>query len=212
MKRIFLLLSVAGSLWLAACGFQLRGAYPLPFDSLYIALPETGEMYAQLKRAIMAGSAVQVISEQKAAQVTLQVLEDRQAKNILSLSAAGRAREYQLTRTLLIRLADGQGREWMAPSRIAVHRDITYNDDLVLSKESEEALLWRDMQNDLVQQVLRRLSAVRQSQPQSQPQPQPQLKDEASTVPAPAPDTPLPQPLSRKGQGEPIASLARLSR
>lgn len=163
MKRIALLL--AATLLLTACGFQLRGAYPLPFDSLYIALPDTGEMYAQLKRSIMAGSAVQVLSDQKAAQVTLQILEDRPAKNILSLSASGRAREYQLSRVLVIRLVDAQGHEWMAPSRISVHRDITYNDDLVLSKESEEALLWRDMQNDLVQQVLRRLSATHVPQP-----------------------------------------------
>jgi len=30
-----------------------------------------------------------------------------------------------------------------------------------LSKESEEALLYRDMENDLIQQILRRLAAVR---------------------------------------------------
>lgn len=162
MKRVLLLLCLVVSLGTTACGFQLRGAYPLPFDSLYIALPDTGEMYAQLKRSVTAGSSVQVLSEQQAAQVTLQVLEDRPAKNILSLSAAGRAREYQLSRTVVIRLVDAQGHEWMAPSRISVHRDITYNDDLVLSKESEEALLWRDMQNDLIQQILRRLSAVHQ--------------------------------------------------
>ena len=160
MKRIPLFLCLLVSLFTTACGFQLRGAYSLPFDSLYIALPDTGEMYAQLKRSIMAGSTVQVLSEQKAAQVTLQVLDDRQAKNILSLSAAGRAREYQLSRILVIRLVDAQGREWMTPSQISVHRDITYNDDLVLSKESEEALLWRDMQNDLLQQILRRWSAT----------------------------------------------------
>jgi len=31
-----------------------------------------------------------------------------------------------------------------------------------LSKESEEALLYRDMENDLVLQVQRRLAAIRQ--------------------------------------------------
>jgi len=30
-----------------------------------------------------------------------------------------------------------------------------------LSKESEEALLYRDMENDLIQQILRRLAAVK---------------------------------------------------
>ncbi|WP_416142349.1 LPS assembly lipoprotein LptE, partial [Hydrogenophaga sp.] len=47
------------------------------------------------------------------------------------------------------------------PSQIVLRRDITYNDNLVLSKEAEEALLWRDIQNDLVQQILRRLAAAK---------------------------------------------------
>ena len=155
------LLALFTILLLTACGFPLRGAYPLPFDSIYIALPETGEMHAQLKRSIMAGSAVQVVGERKDGQVMLQVLGDQQAKNILSLSAAGRAREYQLVRTLSFRVVDPKGHEWVAPSRIVVRRDISFNDDLVLSKESEEALLWRDIQNDLMQQILRRLSAAK---------------------------------------------------
>ncbi len=152
---------LATSLLLTACGFQLRGSYALPFDSIYIALPETGEMYAQLKRSIMAGSTVSVVSEQKDGQVTLQILGDQQVKDILSLSAAGRAREYQLVRTLTFRVVDSKGHEWVPQGHIVARRDISFNDDLVLSKESEEALLWRDIQNDLVQQLLRRLSAAR---------------------------------------------------
>jgi LPS-assembly lipoprotein len=161
MRTLILLLAALTLSALSACGFQLRGAYPLPFDSIHIGLPETGEMHAQLKRSIMAGSPAQVMSDVAQAQVQLQITEDHQAKNILSLSAAGRVREYQLVRTLGFRLVDGSGREWLAPARITVRRDISFNDDQVLSKESEESLLWRDIQNDLVQQLLRRLSAAR---------------------------------------------------
>ena len=156
-----LCLLVAATLLLTACGFQLRGAYPLAFDSIYLGMPETGEMHARLKRSIMAGSKVDVASSREAAQVMLQVLTDRQAKNILSLSAAGRVSEYQLVRTFSFRLVDADNREWLSPGQITVRRDISYNDDQVLSKESEETLLWRDMQNDLIQQILRRLSAAK---------------------------------------------------
>ena len=162
IRRLHILLVLlSASLLLAACGFQLRGAYSLPFDSIYINLPETGEMHAQLKRSIMASSSTQVVDAQKDGQVMLQILGDQQAKNILSLSAAGRAREYQLVRTLAFHVVDAKGSEWVPLSRIVVRRDVTFNDDLVLSKESEEALLWRDIQNDLVQQLLRRLSAAK---------------------------------------------------
>jgi LPS-assembly lipoprotein len=38
---------------------------------------------------------------------------------------------------------------------------MTYNDAQVIAKENEEALLYRDMQTDMVQQILRRLVAAR---------------------------------------------------
>jgi LPS-assembly lipoprotein len=38
---------------------------------------------------------------------------------------------------------------------------VSYDDTQVLAKESEEQLLFRDMQSDMVQQILRRLAAAR---------------------------------------------------
>ena len=40
-------------------------------------------------------------------------------------------------------------------------RDVSYNETQALAKEAEEALLMRNMQSDMVQQLLRRLAAVR---------------------------------------------------
>ena len=40
-------------------------------------------------------------------------------------------------------------------------RDISYTETAALAKEAEEALQYRDMQRDIVQQVMRRLAAVR---------------------------------------------------
>ena len=154
-------LSALLSILLAACGFQLRGAYPLPFEKLYINLPETTELHAQLKRSISAGSNARIVGTQKEAQATLLIPTDVSAKNILSLSATGRAREFQLVRTFAFRVVDDKGRDWLPLSQIVIRRDITFTDDLVLSKEAEETLLWRDIQNDLVQQILRRLSAAK---------------------------------------------------
>lgn len=176
------LLLLAATL-LSACGFQLRGAYPLAFASLYIDQPPTSEFYANLSRTIRAGSHVDIVSTRADAEVMLQILNDQRSKDILSLSAAGRVSEYQLVRTLDFRLVDPAGREWMPTRSVTVRRDISYNDDQVLSKESEENLLWRDMQQDLVQQLLRRLVTVQ--------------------APATAPATP---PADAAGASEPAAT------
>jgi LPS-assembly lipoprotein len=40
---------------------------------------------------------------------------------------------------------------------------MSFNEAAVLAKEGEKAMLYRDMQSDLVQQILRRLSALQTS-------------------------------------------------
>ena len=157
--KLFFILCLVGLL--TACGFQLRGNYALPFQSISIALAPSSELYAQLKRSIEASSPTRVVDDPKDAEANLLVLVDRNEKVILTLNAAGRAREYELMRTFSFKVSGPNNTDYIPPSQIVLRRDMTFNDDLVLSKESEEALLWRDMQNDLIQQLLRRLAAAR---------------------------------------------------
>jgi LPS-assembly lipoprotein len=51
---------------------------------------------------------------------------------------------------------------------VQLTRDVTYNDADILAKEAEEQLLFRDMQSDMVQQVLRRLSSAEPPKPKVQ--------------------------------------------
>lgn len=146
---------------LAACGFQLRGDYALPFQTMSIALAPSSELYAQLKRSIEASSPTRIVDDPKDAEANLVVLGDRNEKVILTLSSAGRALEYDLVRTFSFKVSGPNNTDYISPSQITLRRDMTFNDDLVLSKESEEVLLWRDIQNDLIQQLLRRLAAAK---------------------------------------------------
>jgi LPS-assembly lipoprotein len=41
---------------------------------------------------------------------------------------------------------------------------MSFDETQVLAKEAEEALLYRDMQGDLVQQIMRRLAAIKPAQ------------------------------------------------
>lgn len=155
-------LLVVATLLLSACGFHLRGAYSLPFSTLYISLPEITELHAVIKRNVEASTQTRIVTDAKEAQATLQIMSDTQAKNILSLNSAGRVREFQLVRNFTFKVVDAKGAEYLAQSTISLNRDMTFDDAAVLSKEAEEVLLWRDIQNDLVQQLLRRLAAAKQ--------------------------------------------------
>ncbi len=146
-------------LLLASCGFHLRGAAPLPFETLYIS--GSPSFATQLARGIRAGSNTRVVSNPKEAQVTLQVVGEQNDRVILSLSGSGRVREIQLRYRISYRLTDSESRELLPTTEVQLKRDLSYSDTDVLGKEQEEALLVRDMRNDAVQQVLRRLQVAR---------------------------------------------------
>ncbi len=155
LKQALLLISV---LSLAACGFELRGNAALPFESLYI---EGGQDIAvDLERAVRP-TATKVTERAQDAQATLQILGEEREKRILSLNRAGRVSEFRLLYRVSFKVTDQKGRALLPTQQIELRRDITFNDSETLAKESEEALLYRDMQTDAVQQIIRRVSVIR---------------------------------------------------
>ena len=148
---------------LAACGFHLRGSegYNVPFHTIYLGFPDNSALGAELRRNLRGLDGLTVLTSAKGAEAQLDVVSETRGKTILSLNSQGRVREYLLTYTFVFKVRNGAGVELLAPTEIALKRNIAFNEDAVLAKESEEALLIRDMQTDLVQQVLRRLAAIK---------------------------------------------------
>jgi LPS-assembly lipoprotein len=166
MRGLALIASAAltAAALLAGCGFQMRGVASLPFETIVIP-GATGGIALDLKRNIQSGTGTKVVEDPRDAQAVLQFTEEARIKEILSLAATGRVREYRLLYRVGFRVHDGKGGEFVAPNSVLLSRDITFNDSEILAKESEEALLYRDMQFDMVQQVMRRLEAARKPAP-----------------------------------------------
>ena len=152
------------ALLLSACGFQLRGSYSLPYESIYVGVSDVSVVGAGLKRQIRASGTRLADSAQDAQATFLQTGEAKEPI-ILSLSGSGRVREKRLRYRYGYRVVDDKGRDLIAPGVIELSRDISYADSDVLAKTQEEDLLWRDMENDLVQQLMRRLSMTKPSAP-----------------------------------------------
>jgi len=151
-------------LLLAGCGFRLRGSAEVPFETLYLPGATTG-IALDLKRNIQAGTNARVVDDPKQADAVLQFTEETRQKEILSLTGTGRVREFQLRYRVGFRVHDGKGAEYVPPSTIQLTRDVTFNDAEILAKEAEEQLLFRDMQADMVQQIMRRLAAAKRLKP-----------------------------------------------
>ena len=154
------LLVFLAALSIAGCGFQLRGTATLPFNTLYVEAAPASQFANQLRRTIGSGSQTRITNNPAEADATLQVLQELREKEILSLSAGGRVRELQLRYRVQYLVFDRHKVAITPPGEIVLRRDYSFNDQEQLSKESEEALLYRDMQTDAVQQLVRRLQAA----------------------------------------------------
>ena len=119
----------------------------------------------KLKRSLESSGQVEVISdprEVERAQVIFDQLFELREKVVVGRTATGAIREFQLRLRYRFRLRSRNGIELIPDTEITLNRDINFNETGALSKEAEEALLYRDMENDLVLQIQRRLAAVRQ--------------------------------------------------
>lgn len=167
LRRAVLLGATAGALVaLSGCGFRLRGVQTLPFSVLRLQ-GNTGTPVAQGLREALLASGVQVLSAGTTAapatqpQVVLTVLQDQREKTVVGQTAAGQVRELQLRTRFRFNLATPAGKLLLDNTELLLERAISYSETAALAKEAEEALLYRDMQSDIVQQVMRRLGSVK---------------------------------------------------
>lgn len=165
-KRLFKLIAcLALVASISACGFALRGAVAFPFQSIHVGLPDSSNLGAELKRNLRANGKTEVSPQVSTADVILDVLGETRDKQILSLNSQGRVREFNLIYQLKFRLRDKAGREVITPTTISLKRNLSFKENEVLAKEAEEALLYRDMQSEIVQQIMRRLAVVKMDAP-----------------------------------------------
>ena len=157
MKRIVAGVALAS---LAGCGFQLRGATPLRFKTVYVDAPIATyqrNALADRLRNLLTVAGTQVTPSSKEAELTLKLGAEQRTKTILSLTGAGRVAEYRLEMSLNYQAQSATGQERLPSTQIRYIRDLTYDDNQYTAKAAEEDFLYRSMEEDAVQQILRHL-------------------------------------------------------
>lgn len=158
--------ALVGAALLQACGFKLRGTQTFAFDTIAVEASPAGAVTTDLRKALgnqllvrtpagVAGAAEPV------PQVTMDILQELRERAVAGVNAAGQVRELQLRIRVKFRLRNARGKDLIEATEILQQRDISFSESAVLAKEVEEALLYKNMQADIVQQLLRRLAAVK---------------------------------------------------
>jgi LPS-assembly lipoprotein len=150
---------------LTGCGFELRKPPRYAFSTMYSGIPIVSPFGVKLKRSLESSGQVEVINDPRqveSAEVIFDQLFELREKVVVGRTSTGAIREFQLRLRYRFRVRSRNGVELIPDTEITLNRDINFNETGALSKESEEALLYKDMENDLVLQIQRRLAAIRQ--------------------------------------------------
>jgi LPS-assembly lipoprotein len=159
MQRRTLLTGSLLGLGLAGCGFELRRPPVMPFRTILLTgFNSRSPLADELRRTL--AEVTGVVDTAATAEVVLHALQDTRERSVVVSTAAGQVREMQLRVRFRFELSTPNERQLLAPVELLQTRDMSYNETAALAKEQEENQLYRVMQGDIVQQVMRRLAAV----------------------------------------------------
>ena len=185
MQRRHLLTGLSATLALASlggCGFQLRrGPKVMAFRTMQLTgFASTSPLARELARALEASGVDVVDSTLQATQaagtsqvptshLVFEALSDRRDLVVVTKTAYGQVRNMSVRTGVSFRILRGDGSVLLGPTDVALARDLSYNERDALAKQDEADALQRSMQTDIVNQVLRRLAAIRPEQLSSTP-------------------------------------------
>jgi LPS-assembly lipoprotein len=144
---------------LIACGFHLRGAADVPFNSIYIQ-GSTIVISKALKKNLTLNS-VKVLDSAETAELLLEIVGEESEKRILSLAGTGKVNEFELYYRVHYRTKLAGDALWSQIQTVEARRDYSYDDTQLLAKQGEEKRLNEDMQSSVLNSLVRRLSALK---------------------------------------------------
>lgn len=163
MKRFFCL-TITGLLVatiVTGCGWRLRGTGVVEnVSSVHISSQgRFGDFYQALSRSLQASN-ISVVENATNAQYNIVILDQRSLRKTASVSVTVRVSEYQLTEEVTIMILAANGQPLLQRTTLSTERFFDFDENDVQSKEDEANLLRREMQSDLIRQIISHLNAV----------------------------------------------------
>lgn len=161
----YLFLSLALSLVLAGCGFQLRGGSSVPEAVQPLALkcgPPVPDQFCRALKEQLDLSEADLTSETEAAAI-LKVSNFRQDRRANAVTARAAAAEYTLRQSVDLEVISANQTPLIATERVNSVVTYRYDETNVLAKQREEEILQNELSRDLVRQLLFRLAPLNQT-------------------------------------------------
>lgn len=148
------------SVLLEACQYHLRGESEVPEIMRHIYLQAASPpLYASFKETMrQAGS--NLSQKPEPGGIILNILNERFDRRTLSLSATGKTNEFQLFYILDFEVLNAENKLVIPRQSVQVNRDYFNNQQDIIGKGNEEALIRTEMYNQAVRTILDRGRAI----------------------------------------------------
>lgn len=156
------LIALLVALLVSSCGWHLRGANNTPqdIDSIYIGgKHRNGELARELGRALVS-QGVAVKENSNEAKYGLIIINEQHNRRTATVSGSARISEQELTESVDYSVLNSDGSTALPLTTATVERIFEYNEDNVLATDDEARLLRREMQRDLIRQIMNRLQSL----------------------------------------------------
>lgn len=149
-----LLLQVLG------CGFHLRSLdLGSSITSFYVKSDGDNFLSAPLRNSLRQAGVNEADGADEAELVVDLVDAQRQRRGV-SVAGDARVAEYEMILGVLFRVLDGAGTQLVEPRWVRSSRVYRVDRGNIVGSSEEQALLEREMRDDLIQQIVRTLDAV----------------------------------------------------
>ena len=159
---LYMLLAGYLMLTLSACGFQLRGSSALP-EEMSVTFIKFNKPYGSLLDDFadaLRAHHVTVTDDQDEATAVLTIRNNERDRDVLSVNSEGKVLEIQLRQTFQFSVTTIDNLPLVELQSMTLTRDYLYSSTDVLSKDREEIVVRRTLQQELVHLAMLRITTA----------------------------------------------------
>ena len=145
---------------LSACGWRIRGKIDLPYKNLFLSGSMTPEFRDALEMYLRIND-IALVKRAKEAELILEIITEQNARQVLSYNGAGQITAYRIISRVAFRTFDPNGIEVTPEADIYLTRDVDFDQANVQSFDLLVAEHIKVMRTDIVNQLMRRLAAIK---------------------------------------------------
>jgi LPS-assembly lipoprotein len=161
LSRLGLLSICLVATLLSGCGWRLQGTTKLSpvMATTYV---ETDDRFTDFNRALrerLQASGARLTARPEDATAVVRIIRDQSGQRVLTVSARNTPEEYEVFYMIEFSV-NGRTEELIAPQKLELTRDYSYDETTLLAKQREQRVLREALARDLAGLVVRRLASL----------------------------------------------------